>query len=98
LRLLAELLELQRLQVVLERLHEPLWRRDLAALALDDAVRGAGARGAAPTDVHRLDDRAVAPPLGDQLRIRPDGEDVLARGVEDPLHPALVTDRATDGG
>src|SRR5438132_757105 len=35
LRLLAEVLELQRLEVVLERLHEPLRRLDLAELALD---------------------------------------------------------------
>src|SRR5262245_10618356 len=39
LRLLPEILELERLQVVLERLHEPLRGLDLAELALDDAVR-----------------------------------------------------------
>ncbi len=37
LRLLAEILELERLQVVLERLHEPRGGHDLAELALDDA-------------------------------------------------------------
>src|SRR5919201_6243280 len=37
LRLVAEILELQRLQVVLERLHEALGWLDLAELALDDA-------------------------------------------------------------
>src|SRR3954464_5907919 len=41
LRLLAEILELECLQVVLERLHEALGRLDLVELALDDAVRGA---------------------------------------------------------
>jgi hypothetical protein len=77
------LLELERLQVVLERLHEALGRVDLAELALDDAEGGAEAVGAAGTDVHLLDDRAVAPPFGNQLRIRPDGVDVRARCVED---------------
>src|SRR5204863_8390492 len=72
LRLLAEILELERLQMVLERLHEALGRLDLAELPLDDAERGAEAVRAAGTDIHLLDDRAVAPPFGDQLRIRPD--------------------------
>ena len=49
-------------------------------------------------DVHLLDDRAVAPPFGDQLRIRPDGEDVRARRVEDPLDPDLELARGGDGG
>jgi hypothetical protein len=40
-------------------------------------------------DVHLLDDRAVAPPVGDQLRVGPDGEDVRARRIEDPLDPNL---------
>src|SRR5919109_2473521 len=98
LRLVAEILELQRLQVILERLHEPLRRLDLAELALDDAERRAEAVPAAPTDVHLLDDRAVAPPFGDQPRIRPDGEDVRARRVEDPLDPDLELVRGGDGG
>ena len=58
---------------------------DLAELALDDAVAGVEAPAPAGADVHLLDGGVVAPPLGDQLRIRPDGEDVLARRVEDPL-------------
>src|ERR671934_3074488 len=72
LRSVAEILELQRLQVVLERLHEPLWRLDLAELALDDAERRAEAVRPARADVHLLDDRAVAPPFGNQLRVGPD--------------------------
>src|SRR4051812_1257567 len=97
LRLLAEILELERLQVVLERLHEPLRRVDLAELALEDAVRGPEAVGAPGTDVHLLDDGAVAPPFGDQLRISPDGEDVRARRLEDPLDPDLELVRGGDG-
>src|SRR5204862_3621035 len=31
----------------------------------------------------------VAPPLGDQRRIRPDAEDMVAGGVEDPLDADL---------
>jgi hypothetical protein len=89
LRPLAEILELQRLEVVLERLDEPLRFLNLAELALDDAVRRPEAPRAAGPDVHLLDDGSVAPPLGDQLRIGPDREDVLARGVEDPLDPDL---------
>src|SRR5260370_14944828 len=50
LRPVAEVLELERLQVVLERLHEPLGHVDLAELALDDAVGGAEAVRAAATD------------------------------------------------
>src|SRR5262245_24916319 len=68
--LLAEIVELECLQVVLERLHEALGRLDLAELALDDAEGGAETVGAAGTDVHLLDDGAVAPPFGDQLRVR----------------------------
>src|SRR5207249_3614450 len=98
LRLLAEILELERLQVVLERLHEALGRIDLAELALDGAVRGPEAVGPAGPDIHLLDDRAVAPPFGDQLRIRPDREDVRARRVEDPLDPDLELVRGDDGG
>src|SRR5438128_11593335 len=98
LRLVAQILELERLQVVLERLHEPLGRVDLAELALDDAEGGAEAVRAAWTDVHLLDDRAVAPPFGDQLRIRPDGEDVRTRCVEDPLDADLELARRGDGG
>src|SRR5437762_12639032 len=40
LRPVAKILELERLQVVLERLHEALGLVDLAELALDDAVGG----------------------------------------------------------
>ena len=98
LRPVAEILELQRLQVILERLHEPLRRLDLAELALDGAERRAEAVRAAGADVHLLDDRVVAPPFGDQLRIRPDGEDVRARGVEDPLDPDLELVRRGDAG
>src|SRR3954447_17227199 len=98
LRLLAELLELERLQMVLERLHEARGRLDLAELSLDDAVRGAEPVGAAGADVHLLDDRAVAPPLGDQLRIGPDGVDVLARRVEDPFDADLELARSGDRG
>ena len=84
--------------MVLERLHEPLGRLDLAELALDDAVGGAEAPRAAGTDVHLLDDRAVAPPFRDQLRVGPDGEDVRARRVEDPLDADLELVRRGDGG
>src|SRR5436190_10318910 len=98
LRLLAEVLELERLQMVLEGLHEALGRLDLAELALDDAERGAEPVGAAGTDVHLLDDRAVAPPFGDQLRIRPDGVDVRTRCVEDPLDADLELVRGGDSG
>src|ERR1700686_2562866 len=98
LRPVAQILELERLQVVLERLHEPLRRIDLAELALDDAKGGAEAVRAAGTDVHLLDDRAVAPPFRDQLRVGPDGEDVRARGVEDPLDADLELVRLGDGG
>src|SRR4051794_4141695 len=98
LRPVAEILELERLQVVLERLHEPLRLVHLAELALDEPEGGAEAVRAARTNVHLLDDRAVAPPLGDQLRIRPDGEDVRARGVEDPLDADLELARGADSG
>src|SRR5436309_13929267 len=98
LRLLTEILELERLQVVLERLHEALGWLDLAELALDDAAGGAEPVRAAGTDVHLLDDGAVAPPFGDQLRVGPDGEDVRARRVEDPLDADLELVRGGDGG
>src|SRR5438270_5229277 len=98
LRLLTEVLELERLEVVLERLHEALGWLDLAELALDCAEGGSEPVGAAGTDVHLLDDRAVAPPFGDQLRIRPDGEDVWARCVEDALDADLELVRGGDGG
>ena len=84
--------------MVLERLHEALGRLDLAELALDDAEGGSEPVGAAGTDVHLLDDGAVAPPLGDQLRIRPDGVDVSARCVEEPLDADLELVRGGDGG
>ena len=96
LRLVAEILELERLQMVLERLHEPLGRVDLAELALDDAVGGAEAIRAAGANVHLLDDRAVTPPFGDQLRVGPDGEDVRARRVEDALDADLELVRGGD--
>src|SRR5205085_7745163 len=80
------------------RLHQQVRRLDLAELALDDAERRAKSVGAARPDVHLLDDRAVAPPFGDQLRIRPDGEDVRTRGVEDPLDPDLELVRFGDHG
>src|SRR5439155_13037836 len=98
LRPVAEILELERLQVVLERLHEAPGWLDLAELALDDAVGGSEPVGAAGADVHLLDDGAVAPPFGDQLRIRPDGVDVCARCVEGPLDADLDLVRGGDGG
>jgi hypothetical protein len=97
LRPVAQILELERLQVVLERLHEPLGRVDLAELALDDAERRAEAVGAARADLHLFDDRTVTPPFRDQLRIRPDGEDVRAWRVEDPLDLDLELVRGGDG-
>ena len=48
LRPVAEILELERLQVVLERLHEPFRRLDLAEFALDDAEGGAEAVACRP--------------------------------------------------
>ena len=98
LRLVTQILELERLQVILEGLHEALWRLNLPKLALDDPVCSAEPPDAARTDVHLLDDRAVSPPLGDQLGVRPDGEDVGARRVEDPLDPDLELVRRGDGG
>ena len=98
LRLLTEILELERLQVVLERLHEALGRLDLAELALDHAEGGSEPVGAAGTNVHLLDDGSVAPPFGDQLRIRPDGVDVCARCVEDPLDADLELVRSGNRG
>src|SRR4029079_19127928 len=76
LRLIAQILELERLQVILESLHEALWRLDLPKLALVELVRGADPPDAARTDVHLLDDRAVAPPLWKHPGVRPDEEDV----------------------
>src|SRR5207302_5684554 len=98
LRLLTEILELERLQMVLERLHEARGWLDLTELALDDAHAGPESVGAAGADVHLLDDRVVAPPFGDELRIRPDGEDVRARGVEEPLDADLELARGGDRG
>src|SRR5919199_3170538 len=98
LRLPTEIFELERLQVVLEGLHEALGRLDLAKLPLDGTERRSESVAAARTDVHLLDDRAVAPPFGDQLRIRPDREDVRARRVEDPLDSDLELVRGGDGG
>src|SRR5205814_632657 len=97
-RPIAEILELQRLKVVLESLHEPLGGIDLPELALDEAERRAEAVRTARADVHLLDDRAVAPPFADQLRIRPPGEDVRAGCVEDPLDPDLELVRGGDRG
>src|SRR5438874_1677992 len=98
LRLLTEILELERLQVVLERLHEARGGVYLAKLALDDTVGGSEPVRAAGTNVHLLDDGAVPPPFGDQRRIRPDGEDVRAGCVEDPLDADLELVRGGDGG
>src|SRR4051812_10242004 len=84
--------------MVLEGLHQALGRIDLAELALDDAERRAEAVRAARADVHLLDDGAVAPPFGDQLRIRPDGIDVRARCVEGPLDADFELVRGRDGG
>jgi hypothetical protein len=67
-------------------------------IALDQAEGCAEAVRAAGTDVHLLDDRAVAPPFRDQLQIRPEGEDVLARGIEVPFHADLELARGADGG
>src|SRR5204863_7234528 len=53
LRPLTEILELERLQVVLERLHEARGWLYLAKLALDDAEGGSEPVGAAGTDCHR---------------------------------------------
>ena len=75
-----------------------LTRLDLAELTLDDAEGGSESVGAAGADVHLLDDGAVAPPFGDQLRVRPNGEDVRARCVEDPLDANLELVRGGDGG
>src|SRR5207302_2903791 len=98
LRLLTEILELERLEVVLERLHEALGWLDLAELTLDGAEGGSEPVRAAGTDVHLLDYGAVAPPFRDQLRVGPDGEDVRARCVEDPLDADLELVRGGDGG
>src|SRR4051794_17282087 len=98
LRLLTEVLELQRLQVVLESLHEALGWLDLVKRPLDDTVGSSEPVGAAGADVHLLDDCAVAPPFGDQLRIRPDGIDVWTWCVEDPLDADLELVRGGHGG
>src|SRR4051794_34713948 len=98
LRLLAEILELERLEVVLERLDEPLGRVHLLELALDDPAGRLEAVVAAGADVHLLDDRAVAPPFGDQLRVGPDREDVRSRRIEDALDTDLELVGGGDGG
>src|SRR5581483_1270402 len=90
--------ELERLEMVLEGLDEPRGRVDLAELALDDTVGSPKAIAAAGSHVHLLDDGRVTPPLGDQFRIRPDGVDVLARRVEDPLDADLELARSGDHG
>src|SRR5438094_3438561 len=59
LRLLAEILELERLQVVLERLHEALGWVDLAELPLDGPESRSVSVVAARADVVHLDDVAV---------------------------------------
>src|SRR2546423_9123275 len=61
LRLFTEILELERLQVVLERLHEALGWLDLAELALDDAVGGSEPVRAAASGGHLLDERVRGP-------------------------------------
>jgi hypothetical protein len=52
-------------------------------------VRGAEAPTAAGAHVHLLHDRPFAPPLRDQLRIRPDREDIVAGSVEGPFDTDL---------
>src|SRR5204863_117778 len=94
----AEVFELERLEVVLERLDEPRRRLDLAELALDGAVAGVEAPPATGADVHLLDGGVLAPPFGDEPWIGPDGEHVLARRVEDPLDPDLELARCGHGG
>src|SRR5690349_13917080 len=98
LRLLAEIFELERLQVVLERLHQPLGRLDFLELALDGTEGRLEPVGAARANVHLLDDGPVAPPLGDQLRVRPHGEDMRPRRVEDSLDADLELAGSGDGG
>src|ERR1044072_9134511 len=83
--------------MVLERLHQALWRLDLAELALDDAEGRSEPVSTAGTDVHLLHDGAVAPPLGAQLRIRPDGEEWGAGGVEAPRGALLELARGGAG-
>src|ERR671918_206774 len=97
LRLLAEVLELEGLEMVLKGLDEPLGRVDFAELALDDAEGCLEPIGAAGPDVHLLDNGAVAPPFWDQVRIRPDRVDVRAWCVEDPLDADLELVRGGDG-
>jgi hypothetical protein len=70
----------------------------LAENVIFDPVGRVEAVGAAGAKVHLLDDRAVAPPLRDQLRVGPDGEDVRARCIEDPLDADLELARLGDGG
>src|SRR4051812_28393299 len=84
--------------MVLERLDESLGWLDLAELPLDHAEGRAEAVRPAGTDVHLLDDGAVAPPFGDQLRIRPHREDVRARRVEDSLDADLELVGRSDTG
>src|SRR4029078_759299 len=69
-----------------------------AHVSSGDAVVFLETLRAAGTDVHLLDDRAVAPPFRDQLRVGPDGEDVPPRGVADPLDADLALRRSADGG
>src|SRR5919202_2334001 len=84
--------------MILERLHKALGWLDLAELALHKAVGSPEPPAPSGADVHLLDDRPVTPPFGNQLRIRPDGEDVRTRRVEDPLDLDLELVRGGDGG
>src|SRR5205085_12022059 len=93
---ITENLERGRIKMILERLHEPLRRIDLAELAFDDAVMCLEAVRAARAHDHLFDDSALAPPFGDERRIGPDGEDVRARRVEDPLDADLELARSGD--
>ena len=87
--LLAEVFELECLHVVLEGLHEPCRRLDLAELSLDDAVAGLEPVAAAGANVHLLNDGPLTPPFRDECGVRPDRVDVLARRIEDPLDTDL---------
>ena len=85
------------LQVTLERLHEARRWLDRAELALDDAERATGSyhRDGRPSPRRRCRRPHHS---GINLRIRPEGVDVRARCVEDPLDADLELVRGSDGG